>query len=422
MAKNDEQTLRFGGGVANRMAETKVPPGYARKAQDVDISNDGVVGRRDGFTMFAPLAGAHSVWSEESIDFALVAARANLYRLSQSATLTSIAANLSGADVHYCMTPNGAYWSDGAVSGGVDPLGDTFPWGVETPRAVTVSEVAGSLAAGTYAVTATYASARGEGGAPRSRFITLDAPGGIQVAVSAAIDSGVDEARVYITTTNGQELQFAASCAPGASVVIGNTPRGRALRTQYLTPLPPLRYPMLAKGRLFGAVDRFLMWSEPLYYGLTNPTKNYAAFRGQTITMLAFSDEPGFCVYIGTDRYTYRYAGETLESAMPNIIAHCGVVPGSMARVAPDALGLQGVNAWVPAWVDARGVPWAGLAGGAQQLHDKFAYPQLSKAAAAFDQRDGNSRWIVSGRGSAPSKLAFGDYVTAKVIDAGGGV
>ena len=96
-------------------------------------------------------------------------------------------------------------------------------------------------------------------------------------------------------------------------------------------------------------------------------------------------------------------------------------MPGSLAYVAPDALGLKGITAWVPVWVDARGVPIAGTGDGLMPLHDKFAYPSFLQAAALFDQRDGQSRYVVSGRGGAPSALAVGDYVTATVVDAGGG-
>lgn len=404
------------------MAETKVPQGFARVAKDVDISTDGVVSKRDGFTQFIALSGARSIWNDPQLSFALVAAGATLYRMDSTGALTALATNLTGADVHYCMTPLGAYWSDGQEHGCVDVLGGVHSWGVETPSLVTASATTGSLAAGTYDVSATFVDAQGqEGGAPPSQSVTLAAAGGISVAVGAAVDPSVTEARVYITTPNGQELQYAGSCAPGGSLVVGTTPRGRPLRTQFCYPLPPMRYPQLSKGRLFGAVDRFLIWSEPLYYGIYNPTKNFTSLRGQTITMLAIADDPGFCAYIGTDRYTYKFAGDSLETAALSILAHCGVVPGSMARVAPDAVKIEGVQTWVPAWVDARGVPWAGVAGGVVQLHDKFAYPQFDHVAAIFDQRDGDSRYIVSGRTGAPSVLAFQDTFTAQVVDAGGG-
>lgn len=414
--------LKLGLGVANRMAETKVPEGFARIATDVDISNDSLVSRRDGFEKFIDLAGTKSLWSDPQLPFMLVAAGTTLYKINPAGGLTAIVETLTGGDVHYCMTPLGVYWSDGQVCGCVDVLGDAHPWGVETPSSITVTAGAGSLNPGTYGVTATFVDSQGqEGGAPASQFITLATQGGIAASVGAAIDPAVSEARVSISTPNGEELQYAGSCPPGGSLAIGSAPRGRPLRTQYLTPMPPLRYPALAKGRLFGAVDRWLVWSDPMYYSLRNPTKNFISLRGQTITMLALSDEQGFCAYIGTDRYTYKFAGDSLETASLTILSHVGVMSGSMARVAPDAVKLDGVNVWVPVWVDARGVPYAGVNGGIQQLHDKFAYPQFGQAAAIFDQRDGNSRYIVSGRGGAPSVLAFKDYMTATVIDAGGG-
>lgn len=422
MAVDPTIPLTFGGGVANRMAETKVPKGFVRAAKDVDISADDVVSRREGFTRLIALAGAHSVWSDPQLSFSLVAAVDTLYRMEPSGALTALVTNLTGADVHYCMTPIGVYQSDGQVCGGVDVLGAAHPWGVEAPALVSLSGTGGLLAPGKYAATATYVDARGqEGGAPPSQYITLTAPGSISVAVGAAQDNTIAEARVYITTPNGDELQYAGSCTPGGALVVGTTPRGRPLRTKDLVPLPPLRYPALSKGRLFGAIDRFLVWSEPQYYGLYNPTKNFASLRGQTITMVALSDEPGFCAYVGTDRYAYKFAGDSLETATLTPISHCGVMLGSMARVAPDAVNIQGTQTWVPAWVDARGVPWAGVGGGVVQLHDKFAYPQFDHVAAIFDQRDGQSRYIVSGRGGAPSTLAFQDSFTAQVIDAGGG-
>lgn len=415
-------TLAFGGGVANRMSETKVPDGFVRVAKDVEIGEDGVVSQRDGFTPFIALAGANSFWSDPQLSFALVAAGNTLYRMDSSGALTALATNLTGADVHYCMTPIGVYWSDGQVCGCVDVLGAAHTWGVETPSLVTATAASGSLNPGKYAVSATYGDSRGqEGGAPASQYITLTAAGGISVAVGVPRDGTITEARVYITTPNGQELQYAGSCSPGNALIIGTAPRGRPLRTQYCVPMPPLRYPALSKGRMFGAVDRFLIWSEPLYYGLYNPTKNFTSLRGQTITMVALADDPGFCAYIGTDRYAYKFAGDSLETATMNILSHIGVVPGSMARIAPDAVKIQSAQTWVPAWVDSSGVPWAGVGGGVVQLHEKFAYPQFDHVAAIFDQRDGNSRYIVSGRTGAPSVLAFKDSFTAQVIDAGGG-
>lgn len=421
MANEELPAINFGGGVSNRAHETKTPNGFARGASNVDISRDGTVSQREGFGLFAMLSGAHSLWGDPELPFTLVGGASTLNKLDTNASLTPLVSSLSGSDIHYCMTPIGAYWSDGAQSGCVRADGSSGHWGVNIPFALTVNAVAGALNPGDYAVSATFVDATGqEGGAPSSTFITLSSAGAISVATPSSATAV--EARVYVTTTNGKELQYAASCVPGSTVVIGPGPRGRPLRTQYMRPLPPLRFPALTKGRLVGAVGRYLMWSQPQYYGLYHPTHDYTAVRGQTITMVAPSDAPGFLIYVGTDQRTYKLEGDSLENAALSVVSHVGVIPGSMARVAPDAVGIEGLSNWVPVWVDNRGVPYAGTNNGVVQLHDKFAYPQFAQAAAVFDQRDGNSRYIVSGRGGAPSPLAFSDYVTATVINAGGGV
>jgi len=414
--------ISFAKGLANRQAETKLPPGYARAAVNVDISNDGVVSRREGYTLFAALPGAHSLWSHPGFMYALVAAGDKLYSLTAEGVLEQAASGLSGGDVHYCMTPIGVYWSDGNVCGKVTLAGDARAWGVETPSNIAVAALsAGGMDAGAYSVSATFVNSDGEeGGATALKSVDVLAGGGITVSVPTAVDFNVTEVRVYVTTANGQELQYAGSVVPGSTYMVVATPRGRRLDTNFMRPVPPMRYPQLKHGRLIGAVDRRLVWSEPMRYGLYRYATNFASLPA-TITMVAAADATAFLMYIGTDARAYKFEGESLEQATLTVLAHIGVVPGSMAMVSPDALAIEGVTTWSPVWVDKTGVPTAGVQGTAVPLHTKFAYPQFAAMAATFFQKDGDSRYIAAGRGSRPSVLTVGDYVTAKVIDAGGG-
>ena len=421
--QDDTLPITLGKGVANRMAETKVPDGFARIAQNVDISSDEVISQRDGYTLVEALANAHSIWSDPQLDFALLGDANTLYRMSADETIAALFTGIKGAEIDYCMTPLGVYCSDGAVAKRVHVDGSVSDWGVETPKVAAAVAATGSLDAGTYAVTAKYVNASGEeSGAPESQYVDVPAGGGILVTPSVPLASGIDEARIYATTANGQELQYVGSTVPGTAFSVGAGARGRPLRTQYLHPLPPLRYPCIKHGRLLGASGRRLIWSEPMYYGLHKPTTNFISLRGQTITMVAASDTSTFLVYVGTDTRTYKWEGNSIEDATLAVISHFGVIPGSMARVSPDAIKLDGIVDPVPVWVDKRGIPYAGTPGGAVQIHDKFAYPIFGAAAAVFDQRDGNSRYLVSGRGGKPSGLTVGDYVTATVTDCGGGL
>jgi hypothetical protein len=415
--------IAFSHGVANRMSEVKTPAGFARSAQNVDIGADGVVGQRPGYALAAALPGAHSLWAHPELPFALVAASSTLYRVDPSLVLTSLVTTLSGADVHYHMTPLGVYWSDGVACGCINVDGQASSWGVQTPPTCSVAVASlGGLDAGTYAVAITYMNEDGvESGATASQFVTILQGGGITVATPASTDPTIAGVRIYVTTANGQELQYAGSVLAGATYAIGPAPRGRSLRTQYLQPLPALRYPWLKNGRLFGAVGRFLMWSEPLRYGLYEPSKNFIALRGDDITMVAAADTPEFFLYLGTHKRTYKFTGDSLETAALSVLSHSGVIPGSMALVAPDALHIENVTTWSPVWIDTRGVPIAGVQTTVTPLHEKFVYPLFDTTAAAFDQREGNSRYLVSGRGGAPSPLAFSDSVTATVHNSGGG-
>lgn len=411
--------IDFGRGVANRAGPEKTPPGYVRIAENVDIAIDGTTSRRSGYAQFATLSGAHSLWSHPELSFGLVGDASKLYRIDSSAVLTPLATGLNGAPIHYCHTPIGVYWSNGTQTGNLGYGGVSSEWGLSTPSSFQVTASPdGGLDAGTYSVTVTFVGANGtESGAPAGKMVSVPSGGGIVVATPTSPDFSAVAVRIYVTTANGQEHQYAGAVAPGAQYAIGATPRGRRLDTQFLCPFPAVRFPMLKNGRLMGAVGRRVVWSEPLRYGLFDPRKNYIQLRGDDVAMLAGPDTARFVAYIGTAKRTYVFQGESIESATLSVVAHVGVVPGSMAMVDSTALKLEGVSGWVPVWVDQRGIPYAGTDAGAVALHDLFAYPIYDSAAAVFDERGGRSRYVVSGRGGAPSPVTFSDSFVAAVVN-----
>lgn len=411
--------LSFGRGVANRARPEKTPPGYVRIAQNVDLAADGAASRRDGYALFSELAGAHSLWSHAELGFGLVGDASKLYRVDTVGALTPLAVGLSGAPIHYCATAIGVYWSNGTQCGSVGYDGTYGEWALSTPSSFQVTAaVTGGLDAGTYGVTLTFVDVDGrESGAPASKFVDVPSGGGILVTVSDAPDFAAVAARVYVTTANGSELQYAVSVELGGQCVIGVSPRGRRLGTQFLCSFPAVAHPLLKNGRLMGAVGRMVVWSEPQRYGLFNPQKNYLQVRGDNVTMLASPDSQRFMAYIGTAKRIYIFQGDAIETATLSVVSHVGVVPGSMTMVDSAVLKLAGVTGWVPVWVDQRGIPYAGTEAAPVALHDLFAYPIYDSAAAFFDESGGDSRYIVSGRGGRPSPVTFSDSVVATVVN-----
>lgn len=418
--------LRVAAGVANRIAPTKLGRGFVVGADNVDFSDSGTTSRRQGFTQLAALAGAHSLWTSKDMPFGLVSAGGALYSVRADGTLNSLVTGLGDGAIAYASTPLGVYWSNGAQCGRVATDESAYPWGVELVSSFGLLATAvGGLDAGRYGVALSFANtSMEEGGATATQFVDVAAGGGIQVIdIPAPQNVDTSEVRVYVTTANGTELQFAGSLAAGSSnYVIGAGRRGRQLgRTQFCAPFPSVMFPLLKAGRLLGAQGSYLLWTEPMYYGLYNPAKNFIRLHGEPITMVCAPESEEFVVYLGTDTHTYMLRGESIDTARISVASHVGVIPGSMAYLQPDVLGNEYISQPVPAWVDKRGVPMYGSLFGAQPLSDKFVYPLFESAAAFFTQTNGMSRYLVSGRGGATPGLAVSDRVVAKVNNMGGG-
>lgn len=415
--------LSFARGVDNRSHLAALDAGFVRTADNVDIDENGMGARRDGFDVWAALPGAHSLWAHPLLTFGLAADADTLYRVDEDASLTALATGLNGSPLSYAVIGRHAYWSNGVQTGRVDLLGTAAGWGVETPLpSFGVTAIAtGGLFAGRYGVTMTFANAsREEGGAPETVFVDVAEGGGIRIDDVPVSSNGLaTEARVYVTPANSVELFHVGSVVPGAAqFLIGAGQRTRVLTTQFCEPFPAAAYLMAKAGRLLGAVGRHLVWSEALYPGLYRPTQNSMPFPDE-ITMICAPDSPQFVLYVATRKKVYVLQGESIDTASLSVACAAGAQPGSMAMLPAEVLHMDGVLTATPLWAGTDGVPYAGLLSGVVPLTDKFVYPIYDQAAAGFVQQGGLSRFIVSGRGGKTSGLAMGDSTSLEVVHAG---
>ncbi len=423
--------LSFGAGVDNRSHLTRLAEGYVREADNVEIDAHGIGRMRDGYQLAQALPGAHSLWTHPLLTFALVADASALYRMDADGTLTALVHGLNGSRVSYAVIGQRVHWSNGVQTGALDLSATPMPGGMPTPSpSFGVAAVAnGGLFAGRYGVTLTFgAASREEGGAPDTVYVDVPDGGGIQLSNVPTDPSGAaTEARVYVTTANGTELFYAGSALPGVSqFLVGAGSRTRLLTTQFCEPFPAATHLLGKSGRLFGAVGRRLVWSQPLYFGLWRPTENSMLLPDE-ITMIAAPDSSEFLLYVGTRKKVYLLMalrsmvsrGESLEKAELSVASAAGVIEGSMVMAPAEMLRMQGVLTPIPLWVGSDGVPYAGTVSGVVPMSSQFAYPVYDQAAAAVVQQNGLSRYIVSGRGGRTSGLAMTDSATATVIEAG---
>src|SRR5574337_62609 len=95
--------LSFVGGVDNRAHVTALAEGHVRVADNVDIDARGIGRTREGYARVTALAGAHSLWTDALLTFALVADATTLYRLDTDGTLTSLLGGLGGGALSYAV-------------------------------------------------------------------------------------------------------------------------------------------------------------------------------------------------------------------------------------------------------------------------------------------------------------------------------
>ncbi|HUB92167.1 MAG TPA: hypothetical protein VMA74_20755 [Dyella sp.] len=412
--------LRFGRGVDNRSEKSRLEEGFSRIADNLDISTNAVLTPREGSTLKAALTGAHSLHAFEHFPYAFVGDAKSIYRMDSNYNLVQLVSGLNGTTIYYEQLGNKVFWSNGSANGIVNPDGSTAPWGIETPLpSFAVTAVSnGGMYCGRYGLTLTFESANGEeSGAPEPVFLDVPDGGGIQVTnLSPPSTNAPQRIRFYCTQPNGTDLLFSQTAPVNTSQwTLGAQILGRPLTTLLKDPMPPATHLLAKAGCIFGAVGNLLMWTDPLYYGVTDLSNNYIPF-ASPLRMIAAPESVRFILYVSDGEKVHRLEGASIATASRVTVQSQGCVPGSMVMVPADALNLNDVFKPVPVWIGGEGIPYAGTEEGAIPLHDKFVYPIYDNAAAMFLRRNGANRYLVAGQGGRTSALAMSDCAEIRIV------
>jgi hypothetical protein len=300
--------------------------------------------------------------------------------------------------VYFCNgVVNGIYGQDGFA---------VAAWGTPPPEpAVLAVSPTGGLQPGTYAVSLATLDASGNlSGASNPVSITLQTAGGIIVANGAG-------KTVWVTQCNGTELYLAGS----GMTHIGGEPSAEKLLTLFCEPPPILETICYAFGRMWGAKETKIYYSQPYRPDLFRHTFNVFEFN-DAVRVIARTDGG---LYIGCDKATYYLAGTEPEKMKLNAIG-AGSIAGSLCYVEsfPD-LGSKFnteemvINS-IPVWLTLDGLV-AGTDGG--RLFNLTANkvridPAEGARAATFARwRDGHPQI-----GTRFQTVGIGDEVECQVI------
>jgi hypothetical protein len=337
------------------------------KGQNVDVTDAASVVRARGHEILIQ-GVAHSLHPRRTELLACVDGELRAYgRSGNSLTLmATLATGLQGFVTHATDDFETTYWSNEARSGRVlQDLSVRDGLWIDTPQPVSLAAITGGMPPGAYEVSVTVIDSAGaESGASAPVVLHLTTAGAIAITLPPA-PAGTAGWRVYATTTDGADMALAAELPSAAtSAAIHEIPRGPALETAWMRPLPPCSKLVYAMNRLFGITGRnALVWSEPYRLGLMGP--NNVLLLGAEATLLECVGEGSEAqgLFVADHKRTYWLAGANPANWQQVARRPAAAVPGTATLVPGTAFGLE-TETNVAFWIERSGTACLGLAGG----------------------------------------------------------
>lgn len=378
-------------GINNVDAAERLKDNELREAVNVDIDDSGRIASRGGYTQIYAGTNVHSFWSDRNLK--LFVEDGTLKKLNADLTATALRTGVARFKPMAYEEINGdAYYSDTYLTGVIKSDGTAATMSTPTPpiRAALMS-AAGILPAGQYGVVVTAVDATGrESGALPPEYITLTEGQSITVTSLPSALPGASTLNLYCTQTDGDTFYLATTVAVGTtSASITTLPSGPVCRTMNLVDMPPGHILAEHAGRLYVAVDNYVIYSEPYMYGLRKIT-NFLPFP-QRVTMLAPAQDG---MFVSSDKL-YHLFGTKPDDFSMSVKSEYPAFEGTAAKINQKAFGEDGQPGDVWVWLSAEGI-CAGLMGGSYRnlTEGRYAVKSGTIGSALFFQKNGKSAYL----------------------------
>ena len=422
-------------GINNRAAQGELPrdefgtkPVALREAENVDLSTSGSARRRQGYTdAIHSGENIHSLWSHDELSFGLFVDAGVLHALRADGTVRALPFTPGDFPLSYSLIEDRVYASNRFESALLLHDGDAdtitvHPWGAPaTPAVPEVHRVTsgGSLFGGSYQVSVTHVDELGrESGATYSPLVYVEDGDSILVTLNPSDH----HRRVYVSTHNDQVPRLVAERGPDSAVhalVVTTAGTGVALATRNMEPMPAGQYNRIFNGRHWVADGRYLRWSQPFFYGMTDPGYNLIRFDSEFDLMEPVGRGDNAGIFVATAKRTYWIAGGTPDAMSPVDAAPYGAVPGTALWVRGSAIGMDDDDDRL-IWLGRRGNYVLGADNGRITPVNAatLVMHNADHGASVVVSRDGVERLITTLKNprAASGSLAVGDFASAVVV------
>lgn len=296
-------------------------------ADNVDVTSDGKLQVRSGFTSHAAVADASNAYGTKDGKRMYIVAGGVLYRVGISTPSLESIASIDGTGRGYWTEFNGdVIYNNGEDDVVIRPDGEAYRLRWEELPSPTLAQTTGSMPAGTYQVryTRVLPDGRETGAGPASAIVMTD---GSALSITQIPTDSASITKVYMAPANSSVFQSLGTTL-NTSMVWDGSPNdlGEDLRFADCFPLPSGSTSIqMWVGRMYASqylptADVSVIWtSEPLAIHLFKLGSEYMMVPGR-IEMLAAHKE---ALLIGTDRAVHAWNGEVMAE-----VADFGVPPG----------------------------------------------------------------------------------------------
>jgi hypothetical protein len=370
---------------------------------NADVTAEERLKKRGGYRLLVSLPNVHSAWAIRNV--MLAAAEGRLYRFYPDGSKVNLCA-LSGPfeeKLFYAAVDDKVYISSRHWMGILDPAENTVSdWGIPIPNQPVLAVVSGTgaLTPGRYQVCYTNVIDGQVGGngmiaeiailTDNSTISLLNKPSGVIA---------------WATDPDGSTFYRAAQAQAWIDAIETMEP----LPTFLCGPPSPMRFIRRAFGRMWGAIDNRLVYSDPYRYDLFKSTNEFTF--PADILLCAYVDGG---IYVGFEDRTIFLPG-TEPSGMReaqvgggvarNILAYCNNVPD------------MGNN--VPVWVSKDGLVTGSHSGALAKItNGRVQFPAGQEGAAVSRTVNGQEQFLTSFKQERPrgSGVGFGDSATCEVV------
>lgn len=404
-------------GINNLSRPENTDPSFLKEAVNIDISKDGSVHKRLGFSEVFTGTNSHSIWSNNT-DCYFVDGDVLKY-LYSNFTTTNIKTDCYDR-IDYVELNGDVYFTSLSTTGILN--GSAYrQFGIDAPAGQPVlTEGSGFLVEGRYQVAISYVDADGrESGTTLAGVIDVSDDSSITLSnLKSSDNADVIYTRIYITTANGETLYYLGDTSDTtSSYIIGDV-------SHIITPLDNLGIVSAPKGdliayyngRIYIAVGNVIYASQPYSYEWFRISEDFLMFESDVTMMMPV--ETG--MYVGDSNKLYYLGGNDIstfkmvEKEMCQPVMYSNVkIPSGYIRIDNTPLGpkwLFTANEGIYVCMN-QGVMFNVTA-------DNVAFPSSYEGSAAFIQQDGINKYVslLKDQNTDGQNAAIGDLVTADIV------